>query len=124
MTVTDWGLVGLDGLTREALFGLVLGRTGTDAVFYLCGAVIGGAGGALQAASRTMMVRHTRPEKSAEAFGLYALSGKATAFLAPALVGLVTGLSGSQNIGISPLIALFILSLALLVWVASEGETA
>lgn len=111
------------GLSREALFGLPLGRTGADALFYLCGATIGGAGGALQAASRTMMVRHTTPERSAEAFGLYALSGKATAFLAPASISLATSLSGSQNIGISPLVGMFILSLLLLGWVAAEGET-
>ena len=112
------------GLTRQALFGLPIGQSGADMLFYLCGATIGGAGGALQAASRTLMVRHTTPEHSAEAFGLYALSGKATAFLAPASIALATSLSGSQNIGISPLIAMFILSLILLVWVAKEGETA
>ena len=111
------------GLSRAALFGAPIGPGAANALFYVCGAVIGGAGGALQAASRTLMVRHTTPEKSAEAFGLYALSGKATAFLAPASISLTTSLSGSQNIGISPLIGMFILSLILLGWVASEGET-
>ena len=57
-----------------------------------------------------------------EAFGLYALSGKATAFLAPALITLVTSMSGSQRLGISPLILLFLLSLILLIWVKPEGE--
>ena len=63
-----------------------------DALFFACGVAIGGAGGVVQAASRTMMVRHTSAERAAGAFGLYALSGKATAFLAPALIAVVTTL--------------------------------
>ena len=73
-------------------------------------------------ASRTMMVRHTTEEKATEGFGLYALSGKATAFLAPALIATVTDLSGNQRIGISPLIVMFLLALVLLGWVKPEGE--
>ena len=117
------------GMDRETLFGMavpdgpvVAGLRLPDAVFFLCGALIGGAGGALQAASRTMMVRHTTEEKATEGFGLYALSGKATAFLAPFLIALSTDLSGSQRIGISPLIVMFLLSLVLLLWVKPEGE--
>ena len=68
------------------------------------------------------MVHHTTPERATEAFGLYALSGKATAFLAPFLIALATDLSGSQRLGISPLIVMFLLSLVLLVWVKTERE--
>ena len=69
-----------------------------------------------------MMVRHTRPEQATEGFGLYALSGRATAFLAPALIGVVTAISGDARIGISPLVGLFIVGLMLLLWVHSKGE--
>lgn len=112
------------GMDRTTLFGIPLapGSKLPDAIFFACGAAIGGAGGALQAASRTMMVRHTTPEKATEGFGLYALSGKATAFLAPFLIGVVTALTGSQRIGISPLIVMFLLALILLRWVNPEGE--
>ena len=116
-------------MDRQTLFGLavpsnpVFGRFYVpDLVFFGCGALIGGAGGALQAASRTMMVRHTTEARATEGFGLYALSGKATAFLAPLLIAVVTDISGNQRLGISPLIVLFILSLVLLVWVKPEGE--
>ena len=68
-----------------------------DQIFFACGALIGAAGGALQAASRTMMVRHTTPDRATEAFGLYALSGKVASFMAPALIALVTRHSGSQR---------------------------
>ncbi|MEC9102502.1 MAG: MFS transporter, partial [Pseudomonadota bacterium] len=72
---------------------------------------------------RTMMVRHTTEERATEGFGLYALSGKATAFLTPFLIALVTDLSGSQRIGLLPLIVIFLVALVLLGWVDPEGET-
>ena len=80
------------------------------------------AGGALQASSRTMMVRHADPRWATEAFGLYALSGKATAFLAPALIFLATWATGSPRLGISPLIGLFLAGLILLAWVKPDGD--
>jgi UMF1 family MFS transporter len=78
----------------------------------------------LQASSRTMLVRQSNPARMTEAFGLYALAGKATSFIAPLLIGIVTGLSESQRIGITPVIGLFLLALILLVWVNPEGESA
>ncbi len=113
------------GMSRQSFFGLPLaeGSPLPDVVFYILGATIGAAGGALQSASRSMMVRHAHPDRPTEAFGLYALSGKATAFLAPALIGLVTWLADSPRIGVSPVIVLFVLSLFLLRWVRAEGET-
>ena len=100
------------------------GSSTPDIVFYLCGCLIGAAGGAVQAASRTMMVRQANPERMTEAFGLYALSGKALSFMAPGLIALATTLSESQRLGVSPLILLFAAGLFLLVWVKPEGEPA
>lgn len=85
-----------------------------DIVFYICGGLIGAAGGALQAASRTLMVDQAEPEHMTEAFGLYALSGRATSFLAPFLIAVFTDLSGSQRIGVLPIVILFVASLLLL----------
>ncbi len=92
--------------------------------FYVLGAAIGAAGGSLQASSRTMLVRLVDPDHVTEGFGLYALAGKATAFLAPLLIGIVTLMSGSQQIGVLPVVGLFILGLILLFWVKAEGESA
>ncbi|MDO5657569.1 MAG: MFS transporter [Paracoccus sp. (in: a-proteobacteria)] len=113
------------GMSRTQFFGIPLepGSRLPDAMFFVCGALIGGAGGAMQAASRTMMVRHTTEERATEGFGLYALSGKATAFLAPALIATTTQITGNQRLGIAPLIVIFILALLLLHWVNSEGDT-
>ncbi len=93
-----------------------------DIVFYICGAAIGGAGGALQAASRTMMVRQADKNYMTEAFGLYALSGKATSFIAPFMIAVVTDITNSQRLGVSPLVGLFLIGLVLLIWVKPDGE--
>jgi UMF1 family MFS transporter len=93
-----------------------------DIAFYICGFVLGAVGGVIQSASRTMMVRQSHPDRMTEAFGLFALSGKATSFLAPALIGIATALSNSQRLGITPLIGLFLIGLILLVWVKPDGE--
>lgn len=113
------------GMDREGLFGLIQfaeGSNAPDIIFYVCGASIGGAGGAIYAASRSMMVRHTHPERPTEAFGLFALSGKATAFLAPGLISLFSWFTGNPQFGYIPVIILFILGLWLLRHVNPEGD--
>jgi UMF1 family MFS transporter len=125
-----WVLIGVSiiivGMSREAIFGIPLaaGSGLPDIIFYICGVCIGGAGGAVYAASRSMMVRHTHPERPAEAFGLFALTGKATAFLAPALITLFTIMTGSNQLGFLPVIILFLIGLFLLRWVNKDGDRA
>ncbi|MCY4337088.1 MAG: MFS transporter [Litoreibacter sp.] len=121
--------IGIVSISPTSAFGVTVSEANivasfnaADLAFYLCGCVVGAAGGTVQAASRTMMVRQANPQRMTEAFGLYALAGKATAFLAPALIALVTSLSDSQRIGVTPLIGLFLLGLVLLIWVKPEGE--
>jgi UMF1 family MFS transporter len=114
------------GMSREQIFGISLaaGSALPDYIFFGCGVVIGGAGGALYAASRSMMVRHTNPDRPTEAFGLFALSGKATAFLAPALILAFTAMTGNVQLGFLPVIFLFILGLVMLRWVNKDGDRA
>ena len=116
--------LGVATVSRESVFGMPVTVESAlpDVAFYLLGALIGAAGGAVQAASRTMMVRQADPARMTEAFGLYALTGKATSFLAPLLVGIVTAISGSQQIGVTPLIGLFVIGLVLMFWVKPDGE--
>lgn len=111
---------------RGMVLGMAVGAGSNlpDIAFYICGAVIGMAGGVLQASSRTMMVRQANPARMTEAFGLYALSGKATAFLAPLLVAIATQITNDQRLGVAPLIGLFLVSLVLLRWVKPDGEGA
>ena len=127
--VAVWVLIGVSviiiGMSREGIYGIPFaeGSGIPDLIFYACGICIGGAGGALYASSRSMMVRHTDPKAPTESFGLYGLSGRATAFMAPALIGAITALSGSARIGVSPLIVLFLIGLFLLRWVKAEGDS-
>ena len=112
--------------SREAVFFVIQVEPDSrlpDILFYFVGAVVGAAGGALLAASRNLLVRQADERRITAEFGMYALAGKATAFLAPASIALVTGLSGSQRIGVSPVVALFVLGLVLLMFVRDgEGE--
>ncbi len=111
-------------VSREAVFGVAVDATSRlpDHAFYVLGALIGAAGGAMQSASRTMMVKQADPAKMTEAFGMYALTGKATSFLAPLLIGVTTDITDSQQLGILPLIVLFVIGLVLLIRVKPQGD--
>lgn len=111
-------------LNRESVFGIAVDpeSSAPDIAFYVLGAMIGAAGGALQSSSRTMLVRQAYPDRMTEAFGLYALAGKATSFIAPLSIGIVTQISGSQQIGVAPLVVLFSIGLILLFWVDPKGR--
>lgn len=113
-------------LTPTSVMGIDVGEGSAlpDIAFYIAGALIGAAGGALQASSRNMLTRQGDPERMTEAFGLYALSGKATSFLAPALIAVASDVTGSQRLGITPVVGLFIIGLILLAWVKRDGDFA
>jgi UMF1 family MFS transporter len=99
-------------------------------VFYIAGCLIGAAGGALQGASRTLLVDQVDRDKVTEAFGLYALSGRATTFIGPLSIAFATGFFASeavglstqdaQRLGVTPIIVLFLIGLVLLPWVKSR----
>jgi len=112
------------GMTRDQVLGIPLGEGSAipDILFYICGSIIGGAGGGLFASSRSMMVRHTHPERPTEAFGLFALSGKATAFLAPGLIAFFTWWFQDARLGFTPVIILFLIGFLLLRYVHPEGD--
>jgi UMF1 family MFS transporter len=112
-------------VSRDSVYGIPVGRDSSlpDVTFYLFGAMIGAAGGIIQAASRSMMVRQANPDRMAEAFGLYALAGKATSFIAPLSIGVVTNWTKSQQLGVTPLMVLFLLGLFLLLWVKPDGDS-
>jgi len=81
---------------------------------YLAGATLFGlASGPMQASSRSYLVRRVPAEEIGSWFGLFAFSGKATAFAGPLLVGLATELTASQFWGLVPIGVLFILGFAL-----------
>jgi MFS transporter, UMF1 family len=95
-------------------FGAGLLIVGSAFWFWVFGMGLGVFVGPAQAASRSLMARLSPPDKQTEMFGLYALSGKATAFIGPMLVGSVTAATGSQRAGMAIIIVFFTLGLLLL----------
>ncbi|WP_367278480.1 MFS transporter [uncultured Amaricoccus sp.] len=111
--------------TRASVLGLPVppGSRLPDTVFMAAGGLLGAAAGALQAASRTLLIHQAEGRVApTQAFGLFALSGRVTAFLGPALIAAVTAATGSQRLGVSPVILLFLLGLCLLYWVKIDNE--
>lgn len=119
-------VIGVVFISRESVFGIAVSADShlPDIAFYTLGGLIGACGGALGSASRTMMVRQADPDRMTEHFGLYALSGKATAFVAPLSIGVVTQISQNQAIGIIPIIVLLICGLVLLGLVGNNPDPA
>jgi UMF1 family MFS transporter len=85
--------------------------------FWVLGATLGIFVGPAQAAGRSWLARAAPAEVRSELFGLFALSGKATAFAGPLLVGWVTWLADSQRVGMGVIILFFLLGLLLMLTV-------
>ena len=109
--VDDW--LGAKRTILIALLGLF--ACGTAAVvatstlaFWIAGGLLGIFVGPTQAASRSLMARMAPPELRTEMFGLYALTGKITAYIGPFLLGTVTFWTGSQRWGIATILVFFV----------------
>ncbi|MDP4598363.1 MAG: MFS transporter [Pseudomonadales bacterium] len=73
--------------------------------------------------SRTLMARISPPAMITQFFGLFALSGTVTAFLAPLLVATVTTMFQSQRAGFASLVLLMLVGSALLLKVREEQSS-
>jgi UMF1 family MFS transporter len=78
----------------------------------------------IYASSRTLMARISPPSMMNQFFGLYALSGTATAFLGHALVSFFTREFNSQRIGFASTVLLIVAGGILLWWVREERSEA
>ncbi len=81
--------------------------------------ILGFCMGPMQAASRTMIGRIAPEGMTGEFYGLFALSGRATAWMAPLAIGIVTAASGSTRIGMACVLAFLVLGFILL-WSVRE----
>lgn len=84
-----------------------------ELVFLAFGILVGIVSAPVQAASRALLARLAPADKVTQFFGLFAFSGKVTAFLAPLMVAAVTQATGDQRIGMAS-IALFLIVGAIL----------
>ena len=89
----------------------------SEKAYLVLGCLIGAAGGPLQAAARTLLIRLAPKERIAQYFGLFALTGKVTSFVGPLLIGVVTAATASQKAGMSVLVIFFTTGMALLMLV-------
>jgi MFS transporter, UMF1 family len=85
-----------------------------ERAYLVLGCLIGAAGGPLQAASRTLLIRMAPKDRIAQYFGLFALTGKVTSFVGPLLIGVVTAVTESQKAGMAVLVPFFAAGLVLL----------
>jgi len=79
-----------------------------EQVFLAFAILVGFVSAPVQASSRSLLARLAPPEKVTQYFGLFAFSGKATAFAAPLLVALVTNAFGDQRIGMASVLVFLI----------------
>ncbi|MBL0899740.1 MAG: MFS transporter [Reyranella sp.] len=145
-------LIGSKRTVQLAIAGVVIATLGivgvtADRVFYLVAAdpidparglfgsmqekvlmgfalLLGFCMGPMQAASRTMIGRIAPQGMSGEFYGLFALSGRATAWMAPLAIGVVTAASGSTRIGMACVLVFLVLGFALLWGVREERARA
>jgi UMF1 family MFS transporter len=85
-----------------------------ERAYLVLGCLIGAAGGPLQAASRTLLIRLAPKDRIAQYFGLFALTGKVTSFIGPLMIGAITAVTASQKAGMAVLVVFFVAGLALL----------
>jgi UMF1 family MFS transporter len=80
-----------------------------ERAFFACGVVIGIAFGPIGAVLRTWMARLAPPGEEGRWFGLFALSGRASTFFVPGLIGLLTAVTGSQRV-LVPVVLTFLIA--------------
>jgi len=93
-----------------------------ERVFLAFAIVVGIVSAPVQSSSRSLLARLAPRDKITQYFGLFAFSGKATAFLAPLLVALVTALTQSQRLGMSAIVLFLLTGIALMLPVRSPAR--
>ncbi len=106
---TLFGLLPLATTDSGGLFG-----TAAEKAYIVFGLLIGIAFGPVQASSRAYLARSVSTEEAGRYFGIYSLSGRATAFLAPMAVATLTLYCDSARIGMAALIIFLVAGFAVL----------
>ena len=110
-------LIGVFGI---CIVGVPLLLIETKLWFYILGSCIGLFFGPVQSAARSLMARMAPPGMETEMFGLFAFSGKATAFLGPLIAAYVINQTGSQHWGIATVLPFIFVGGILLIFVKTE----
>jgi UMF1 family MFS transporter len=95
-----------------------------EQIFMAFALLLGFCMGPMQAASRTMIGRLAPEGMSGEFFGLFALSGRATAWMAPFAIGVITTATQSNRLGVACVLFFLVLGFVLLLGVREEPTQA
>lgn len=101
-------------------FGIPLLLVETKLWFWIVGLPLGLFMGPAQASSRSLMARLAPAEVRTEMFGLFAFSGRATAYIGPFVLGTLTWWFDSQRIGMSTIVVFLGIGLLILLWKVRE----
>ncbi|MDE0572117.1 MFS transporter [Demequina sp. B12] len=101
---------------------IVAFHTAGAIVFWICGLLLSAMVGPAQAASRSLLARVAPTGQESEIFGLYATTGRAASFLAPAAWALSISLFGATIWGTVGVIAVVALGMGLLVLVRTPAD--
>ena len=112
-------IVALGGIIVIGI-GLLLAEA--QATFWALALALGVFFGPAQAASRTLMARMAPEGDAAAHFGLFALSGRVTGFLGPAVLAAVTAATDSQRAGMATVVVFLTLGMLLLLPVRVEEK--
>jgi UMF1 family MFS transporter len=112
-------VIGLAGLI---CFGIPLLLVETNLWFWIVGLPLGLLMRPAQASSRSLMARLAPAEVRTEMFGLFAFSGRATAFIGPFMLGTLTWMFDSLRIGMSTIVVF--LGIGLLILLCKVREPA
>jgi UMF1 family MFS transporter len=106
---TLFGLVSLPVTTTEGLF-----ATPAEKAYILYGLLIGVSFGPVQASSRSYLARSVEIHEAGRYFGIYALSGRATSFMATLSFSLLTAWTGSARVGMATMLVFLTFGFAIL----------
>lgn len=91
-----------------------------EQVFLAFAVLVGVVSAPVQAASRSLLARIAPADKITQFFGLFAFSGKVTAFLAPFCVAIITQETGSQRIGMAAVLAFLAIGVVMMMFVRTR----
>lgn len=111
-------------LASIVALGVPLLATANETWFWALALAVAFLFGAPQSASRTLMVRLARPGDRAACFALFAVTGRVTGFVGPAVVAAVTAAAGSQSLGIGTTLVFIAIGAGILASGASGNEQA
>lgn len=99
-------------LSALLVVGAVLMATSGPVAFWVCGLLLCLFVGPTQSAARTLLLRMTGEGKEGVAFGLYTMTGRAVAFLAPWLFFMFVDFFGSDRAGLGGVLVVLAAGLA------------